>query len=84
MKQAMYKRYENVIPIGTMHFTNTFGVYVYNPDQIDKYGCDLVVAWHNGQYAYGYHKHMIHYTSNGRAYIRKGSMRIYLDQIVKC
>lgn len=30
-----------------------------------------------------FHKHMVHYSNSGRAFIRKGSLRIYLDEVMK-
>ena len=81
----MHKRYENIKPVGSKHFTNTFGVLFYEPDEVDKYkeNCDYITALHNGEYAYNFHKNMVHYTTSGRAYIRKGSLRIYLDEVMK-
>ena len=70
--KSMHKRYENVTPMGTIE-----------PDEVDRYkdNCDLIAAWHNGEHYSGFHKHMIHYTESGRSYIRKGSLRIYLDEV---
>ena len=85
--QAMYKRYENAAPMGAMALCNTFGVLVYEPDEIDRYkeGCELVAAWCNmGESVWGFHKHKVHYSTAGRAFIRKGSLRIYLDEVMKC
>lgn len=82
-KTAMYKRYGDKRPIGTIALCGTFGAQFYKPDEHDKYDCDYIVCWHNGDYGYGYHKHMIHYTTSGRAYIRKGSLRIYLDTVMR-
>lgn len=85
MEKAMYKRYANVSPIGVLAFCNTFGVLVFEPDEMDKYneGCDLICAWSNGYDRWGFHRHKIHYSTAGRSYIRKGSNRIYLDEIMK-
>lgn len=83
MNNAMYKRYKNVKPIGVMHLTNCFGIAIFEPDETDKYNTDVIAAWSNTEGYTGFHKHMIHYTSTGRAYIRKGSMRIYLDEVIK-
>ena len=54
------------------------------PDDIDQWkdNCDLIAAWSSGEGYTNYHKHKIHYTESGRGYIRKGSLRIYLDEIV--
>lgn len=32
---------------------------------------------------WGFHKHMVHYSTAGRAFIRKGSLRIYLDEVMR-
>ena len=82
-KQAMYIRYGDKNPIGAMHFTNCFGVLIYEPDEFDKYDCDLVCCWCSTDSKYGFHRHQIHYTTSGRDYIRKGSLRIYLDEIMR-
>lgn len=83
MKEAMYKRYANQKPVGAVCFCNTFGLNVYEPDENDKYDCDYVCSWNNGEYESGFHKHMVHYSTSGRAFIRKGSLRIYLDEVMK-
>lgn len=80
--EAMYKRYGNKKPIATMAFCNTFGVQFYEPDENDS-DSDLICCWYNGEYGYGYHKHLIHYTATGRAFIKKGGIRIYLDETMK-
>lgn len=82
-KQPMYKRYENIKPVGVASVSSVFGIHVYEPDKNDKYDCDYIVSWHNGENEWGYHKHKVHYTSSGRAYIRKGSLTIYCDEIMK-
>lgn len=83
--KTMHERYENVTPMGTMAFCNTFGIAIFEPDEVDRYkdNCDLIAAWHNGEGYYNFHKHMVHYTESGRAYIRKGSLRIYLDEVTR-
>lgn len=80
----MYKRYENATPIGVQAFCNTFGIAIFEPDEIDRYkeGCDVVAAWADENY-HGFHKHQIFYSTSGRAFIRKGSLRIYLDEVMK-
>ncbi len=86
MKKTMFERYESVIPIASIALCSTFGVVIFEPDEIDRYknNCDLVAAWCSSERGYhGFHKHLIHYTEAGRAYIRKNSLRIYLDEIMK-
>ena len=82
MKIPMYKKYESEKPIGAISLCNTFGLLIFNPDEEDKYSCDLIAAWNNGESTWGYHKHKVHYSGSGRTYIRKGSMRIYLDEVM--
>ena len=79
----MYKRYENKKPVGAVSVGSIFGMHVYEPDEHDKYDCDYICSWHNGEKEWGYHKHKVHYLASGRAYINKGSLRIYLDEIMK-
>lgn len=82
MKKAMYKRYSNIMPIGSVQLSNTFGILFYEPDELDKYDCDYVCSWHNGENEWGFHKHKVYYTNSGREYIRKGSLRVYLDEVI--
>lgn len=80
----MYKRYENATPVGTMHLSNCFGIALFEPDEIDKYDCDFVGAWWDCDKGYtGFHKHKVHYSTAGRPFIRKGSLRIYLDNVMR-
>lgn len=85
-EQAMYKRYEGIKPIGVKTLCNVFGVAFFAPDEIDKYkeGCEIVAAYYGVSTGYtGFHKHMIFTTLSGRDFIRKGNMRIYLDEVVR-
>ena len=81
---ARYQRYKDIQPIGSMAFGAFFGVAVFEPDDIDRYedNCDLIAAWSSEEGYHGYHKHKIHYTESGRGYIHKGSLRIYLDEMM--
>lgn len=83
-KQPMYKRYQNKMPISVVNRCGDFGLVIYFPDDYDKYDCDYVCSWYNSKYEWGFHKHNIHYTPSGRAFIRKGSLRIYLDDVTIC
>ncbi len=85
MKKTMYERYKNVTPIGTILLCGTLGIVIFTPDETDSYkdNCDLVAAWHDGESYSSFHKHMVHYTGLGRAYIRKSGLRIYLDEVLK-
>ena len=85
--KPMCERYKNAEPIGSMSICNTFCILAYEPDEVDKYkeDCGLICAWSNccGS-VWGFHKHKIHYSTTGRAFIRKGSLRIYLDEVMRC
>ena len=83
MQVPMYKRYKSKNPIGAISLCNTFGLLVFSPDDEEKDDCDFVAAWNNGENTWGYHKHKVYYSTSGRAYIRKGSMRIYLDEVMR-
>ena len=79
----MYKRYAEAKPVGAVSVSSVFGIHLYEPDEYDKYDCDYIVSWHNGEREWGYHKHKVHYTTSGRVYIRKGSLTIYCDEIMR-
>lgn len=49
MKIPMYKRYESEKPVGAIALCNTFGMSIFNPDEYDKYDCDFIAAWNNGE-----------------------------------
>lgn len=80
---ALYKRYSNIAPVGVCHFSNCFGVALWEPDNGDKFECDYIAAWANTEGYVGFHRHKVHYSTAGRAYIRKGTMRIYLDNVMR-
>lgn len=82
--EPMYKRYQNKQPIGVYTLCNTVGVLFFEPDENDKYNdnCDVIAAYAS-ETRWGFHRHKIHYNSTGRAYIRKGSYRIYLDEVIR-
>ena len=81
--KPLHERYADSKPVGVASVGSIFGMKVYEPDENDKYSCDYICSWHNGENEWGYHKHKVHYLASGRAYIRKGSLRIYLDEIMK-
>ena len=47
---ARHERYKNIQPIGAMAFCNTFGIVIFEPDDIDQWkdNCDLIAAWSSG------------------------------------
>lgn len=79
---ALYKRYEKEQPCATWHYASTFGACIYDPIDDDKYETDFIVSWCNGEREYNYRRHKIHYTATGRPYLRKGAIRIYLDECI--
>lgn len=81
--ESMYKRYAKVKPIVTKSFTYDFGIAIFAPDEVDRYkrNCDVITAWHGADGYRNFHKNKVHYTDKGRSYIRKGSIRIYLDEM---
>jgi len=83
MKEVMYKKYANQKPIAVTHISNTLGVRIYEPDESDKYNCDFICSWYNGENEWGFHRHNVHYSISGRPFIRKGSLRIYLDEVIR-
>lgn len=85
MTNTIRKRYEAEKPIGVYSLSNCFGILFFEPGEEDKYNknCDLIVAYSNGISAEGYHKHKIYHSPAGRSYIRKGGIRIYLDEVMR-
>lgn len=84
MRQALYKTYGNRRPCGAVSLSNCFGLLVYEPTEEDSADSEFITAWSGSDsQAWGYHRNKIHYTSSGRAYLRKGSLRFYLDEIMR-
>lgn len=74
----LYKRYVTKKPFHVYAFNAFFGVKIYEPENCDV--CDCVAAWTDGENETGFRRHKIYYTANNRPYIRKGNLRIYLDE----
>ena len=85
MNKPMYQRYASVKPVGVASLCNTFVIAIWEPDDIDQWkdNCDLIAAWSSEEGYSNYHRHKLHYTESGRGYIRKGSLRIYLDEVFR-
>lgn len=81
-KQPLYKKYENEKPIGITYFTPALGVLIYQPLPEDS-NCDFVAAWTNGEGKWGYSKHKVYFGSKDEFYIRKGNLRIYLQDCLR-
>ena len=84
MKTPLYKRYADSRPVGSVCLCNTFGVLIFEPMLEDKPDTDFITAWSGleGQ-TWGYHRNTVHYTAAGCGYLRKGSLRLYLDEIMR-
>ena len=78
--EPLYKFVQREKPNGVMTMCNTFGVAVWLND---PRGENCVAAWHNGTQYYNAHNHMIHYSYSGRPFIKKGNLRLYLDQFLR-
>lgn len=84
MKQPLYKEYGNRRPVGSVCLCNTFGVLVYEPTPEDESNANYITAWSGTDgAAWGFHRNKVHYTTAGRGYLRKGSLRLYLDEIMR-
>jgi hypothetical protein len=75
----LYKQYENADPVGVYVLSNYGGLAVL--DFIDDE--TAVCAWSFGTGYQKIRRHKIYYTYTGRAYVRKGGTRYYLDQIMR-
>ena len=45
--------------------------------------CDFIISWHDCENEWDFNSHNAHYSISGRPSIRKGSLRIYLDAVIK-
>lgn len=81
---ALYKTYQNRRPCGSVALSNCFGLLVFEPTEEDKPDTDFITAWCSVDVpAWGFHRNKLHYTASGRAYLRKGGFRFYLDEIMR-
>ena len=76
--QPLYKHVNNTRPVGVLGITNCFGIAVFDID-----GDECISAFHTGEGYYNARRHMIHYSTSGRPFIRKGGTRWYLDQFTR-
>lgn len=82
MRKPLYKKYEHETPIGITYIASTFGVLIYEPLSEDS-NCDFVAAWTNGEAKFGFAKHKVYFGSKDEFYIRKGNLRIYLQDCLR-
>ncbi len=75
----LYKQFENASPVGVYVLSNFGGLAVLDIIDDDTAIC----AWSWGEGYQKIRRHKIHTTHTGRAYIRKGGMRFYFDQIMR-
>ena len=78
MMKPLYKYIKESKPCGVKSICNTFGVGIWDLD-----GEECIAAWSGIDGYYTASRHKIHYSAAGRPYIRKGSMRLYLDEFVR-
>lgn len=81
--EPLYRRYQNERPVGVQALSNTFGIAVFDPLEEDRSDCDYVAAWFTEDDYEGFHRHKVSYTPSGRAYLRKGRFKFYLDEIMR-
>jgi len=74
----LYKKVNTTRPEGVLGITNCFGLAVF-----DISGEECIAAFHGTDGYYKAHRHMIHYSTAGRPFIRKGGTRWYLDQFTR-
>lgn len=89
MKTPLYKQYENAQSVGVYTMCNTFALVILDIDERDEIA---VTAWVSGErwmckgtkkHYYNIRRNRIHYSTSGRAYIRKSNNRFYFDEIMK-
>lgn len=74
----LYQYVNETRPAAVKTFNAFFACAVW-----DVIGDECIAAWSNGETFHGAHRHMIHYSTAGRPFIRKGSLRIYFDEFLK-
>lgn len=83
MGKSLYQVYSTRRPCGAVALSNCFGLLVFEPTEEDRPETDFITAWSGTEGARGFRRNKIHYTAAGRGFIRKGSLRFYLDEILK-
>ena len=80
----MYKRYENIRPVGYLPLTNWFGLAIFLPDEIDeqKENCDFVCAWHDGENYSDFRKCKVYHDKYDQDYIIKGGQKYYIGHFM--
>lgn len=77
MMIPLYKQYEAARPVAAQTITNNLAIVIYALN-----AAEAVAAWVH-EYPTTFHRHAINYTAAGRAFIRKGGRRWYLDEFTK-
>jgi hypothetical protein len=80
-KLALYKKYENTKPMGVWESNPYFGMYVFGKDEEDPE--KMITCWVSGNDRYTFSRNKIHSTASGKYYLRKGSLRIYLEDVMR-
>lgn len=82
--KALYKVYGDRRPCGAVTLSNCFGLLVFEPTEEDRPDTDFITAWSDTEgKTWGFHRNKVHYIPSGRAYLRKGSLRFYFDEILR-
>lgn len=84
MKNTLYNRYAAEKPCGVYAMLYGSGVVLYNPLACDQdIDVDFISAWREDGKTRGFHRCKVHYSTAGRAFIRKGGFRFYLDEFLR-
>lgn len=81
---ALYREYADTPAVGVYPMSNWGGLEILALDGVEKHGEDACIAcfnWGTGRQHIA--RHVIRYTTSGRAYIRKAGWRFYFDQILR-
>ena len=76
--RPLYRYVNETAPAAVLALSNCFGLAVF-----DVSGDECIAAWHNGNSFSGAHRHAVYYSPAGRAFIKKGGRRWYLDDFIR-
>jgi len=77
---TLHNYVNNNRPAAVQALSNWFGIAVWLEDGS---GDECIAAWNSGSGYSGAHRHAINYSTAGRAFIRKGGARYYLDDFIR-
>ena len=78
---TLHEYVNNNRPTGVNAMGVFFGVALW---LLDGAGDECIAAFAHDEKYWNATKHFIYYTASGRAYIRKGGSRWYLDEALRC